>query len=709
MGNYIIEDETNNYSVPYVKRKYNNGINKKYLIIGIVLIIIVLIIVLIFRNSKSNSFSSYENKMVTLAKEYVKRNGISTNKEMYIDVSKLNITLPNSCSLLSGVIYDGNNYTPYLLCNNYESEVINNNEYKTDFKLIGSDMFFILKGMEYYELGYKCSEPVIISSNDINDEGVYNIYYILENSSFVFTRKVIVIDNPSLVNMFPVINISNNNPITIKKGNSYNEKLTAIDTIDGDLTEKVIKVSDLDVNTLGEYKVIYSVRNSLGYTTSIMRNILVVDSMDSEINILTSLSNDNLTNETIKVNVNIVGNSYNYTKLPDGTITKEKTFEYPINENGQYEFIAVSSNGTEINKILNITNIDKTVPEGTCVATLYSDRTSINVTMTSFNYIAGYNYYIDGNSSGYVEYNFYNSNQKSPTNVYVMVKDYVGNEGRIVCTKTDKQSNFDPNGIRTIIGKGKTRLRIPITTALANKGYTVNDLNRCIYNRVKEAGPYTRYGVAAAAFGLIDCTYKMTGYVLPYNHSGGKVVEEKTSSGGKTNYCGVGGVNADICGKLGINTNWGKPGGSCGKKECWYGLNCATFVRWAMCNGGMDLCSKGTAASHSMTSVTYFPEADGVSITGKKVTYYSGTNLTNYTADTLVRMLKPGDIIASSEGNGHTFVVVGFDASGIYTAEDGYYMRNIKYSTLTSGGATYRLLFLDKYYDNPNNRNNLYN
>ena len=27
MGNYIIEDETKNYSVPYVKRKYNNGIN----------------------------------------------------------------------------------------------------------------------------------------------------------------------------------------------------------------------------------------------------------------------------------------------------------------------------------------------------------------------------------------------------------------------------------------------------------------------------------------------------------------------------------------------------------------------------------------------------------------------------------------------------------------------------------------------------------
>ena len=88
--------------------------------------------------------------------------------------------------------------------------------------------------------------------------------------------------------------------------------------------------------------------------------------------------------------------------------------------------------------------------------------------------------------------------------------------------------------------------------------------------------------------------------------------------------------------------------------------------------------------------------------------YVFGVDYSSYSADQLVRMLKPGDIIADSEGGGHTFVVVGYDDNGIYTAEDGYYMRSIKYSSLTNGKESYRLMFLDRYYANANNRNNLY-
>ena len=287
-----------------------------------------------------------------------------------------------------------------------------------------------------------------------------------------------------------------------------------------------------------------------------------------------------------------------------------------------------------------------------------------------------------------------------------MVKDYIGNTATIKCSVDDQKTYFDPKGYHTLIEKGKPRLHIPIGDALARNGYTISDLNKCIYKRVQEAGPYTRWGVTAAAFGLIDCTYTMTGYVLPYNHSGGKVMEERTSNGGSTTYCT--GINADICGKLGVNRNWGKQGGTCSSETCWYGLNCATFVRWSMCNGGMDLCSKGSAGSHDMTSVTYFPEADGVEIKGTKVAHYCGRNLTNYSAEQILRMIKPGDAIATGEGGGHTFVVVGIDNNGIYTAEDGYFMRYIKFSTMTNGNVGYRILLLDRYYDNPKNRNNFY-
>ena len=706
MGNYVIEDEIHDYSDNYVAKKRNNYINKKYLLIGIIALILVLIVVFIIKNNKSNSYSYYEKKLVTLAKEYVNNNSVSTNKDIYIDVSKLNMNLPNSCSLLSGVIYDGNNYIPYLLCNNYESEIINNEldgEIKIDFKLIGNDVVVLLKGMEYYELGYESSELVNITSNNINDEGVYNIYYTLEDSGLMFIRKVIVIDNPSLKNMFPAINVNNKNPIMIEKGNSYNENVTAVDLIDGDLTDKIITVSNVEINTTGEYRVIYSVENSLGYTTSIEKKVLVVDSLNSEMDIITSLSNDNITNESIKVNVRVLGNEYDYTKLPDGTTTNEKEFEYPINENGKYEFIAVSKDEKEINKVLNITNIDKTIPEGTCLATMYYNRTSINVTMKSFNYVVGYDYYVDNVNSGYSASSFYNSSKINPSEIYVIAKDYVGNEGKIVCTKNDKQSNMNPNGITTLVNRG-ARIRQPISDMLARKGYTVNDLNMCIYNRVKDAGPYTRYGVVAAAFGLIDCTNSMLGAVVSYDHVGGRTDDSPASSG---TYCTF---NSDLCGKLGINTRWGvKKNNTCNSIQCWYGLNCATFVRWSMCNGGMNLCTGGSNGGGTMASVTYFPEADIVVINGKNVKYVAGQDLTHYTADTLVRMIKPGDVIHTYTSMDHVFVVVGIDENGIYTAEDGYYMRYVKYSEMTNGKQPYRLLFLDKYYANQANRNNLYN
>ena len=115
------------------------------------------------------------------------------------------------------------------------------------------------------------------------------------------------------------------------------------------------------------------------------------------------------------------------------------------------------------------------------------------------------------------------------------------------------------------------------------------------------------------------------------------------------------------------------------------------------------------------TNKTYFKEADGVTIDGSTVKYYSGTDLTKYSSLELVRMLKPGDIAArsrhgDSDGSSqHTFVILGRDETGIYTANDGYYINKISYSSMINGEYSYRLLFLDKYYDNANNRNNLYN
>ena len=518
-------------------------------------------------------------------------------------------------------------------------------------------------------------------------------------------RKVVVIDNPSINNLYPKINIiKEENKIEI--GGVLEEEVSAYDMIDGDISEKIIKVDNVNTSEIGTYKKIYSVTNSQGYTTMISRDITVLQSLKEEdTSILTSVEDEKITNENVKIKIKVVGNNYDYIILPDKKTSKEKEMSYEAEENGEYIFTAVNKDGTTVISKVNISNIDRTTPTGTCKAILYGNKTSISVVGISFNRLVGYNYIINNQESGYITTSYYTSNTTSNSNIYVLIKDYVGNENKIQCG-IEKKYSYDPNGYRdkTYIDV-KPRLRIPIKDALLTKGHTVEELNRCIYDQVQAAGPGTRYGVVAAGYSLIDCTYKMTGYVLSYDHTGGKISGD--------NYCSF---NSDICGKLGVNTKWGKAGGTCSSGDCHYGLNCATFVGWAMCNGGMDLCNNRSAGAYGMVSTDFFPNADGVYVSGDKVTYYSGnSDLTRYSANQLVRMLKPGDVFARKRLNDpdgssqHAAVIVGVDNTGIYTANDGYFIQKISYSSLLDANMSYRLLFLDKYYDSESNRNSLYN
>ena len=697
MSNYIVEDEVRNYRSPAKKKKKKSFITVKPVYILIVLILIIFFVIIFSNSSSSSTYSSIEKEMVKKAKDYISY--YKTNNEIYLDSSKLNIDLPSNCNILSGVIYKDDIYTPYLVCNDYRSEIMDNR----DITLVGGNVIFLFKGSDYQELGYKSPYSIQVSGKVNTDkEGVYNIYYLSKSINYMAIRKVIVVDNILAKDLFPKINLGTDE-VVLELGQIYTDNVTSLDRFDGNLTNKIIKLGKVNESEVGEYYVTYSVTNSLGYTTMKTRKIQISNSVDTSV--YKEISTDNMTNENVTITIKVVGDNYAYTILPDNERTTKTEIKYEVEENGKYEFIVVNSDESMIYKTVNINNIDKTIPTGTCLATLYSDKTVYSVTITSLNYVVGYNYLFNNVSSGYISSSNYTSKSVGDKNtkLSVGIKDYIGNESTIQCKVLDKKFKYDPNGYRTII-TGKARLHIPISEALAKKGHTVNDLNMCIYNRVKEAGPGTRYGVVAAAYGLIDCTYSMTGYVLAYNHTSGKV-----ENSGSSNYCSY---NSDICGKLGINTRWGSFGGQCNPSangQCWHGLNCATFVRWAMCNGGMDLCTRGSASAFEMASTKYFPDADGVYIKSGKVSYYSGKNLTNYNVNEIVRMIKPGDVMATSSGGDHTFIVVGRDENGIYTAEDGYYMRYLKYNDIASTTTYTRILFLDSYYANAKNRNNLYN
>lgn len=687
----------------------------KYLI----LIVPIIIVMISLKSCGGKSYNALEEKVKEAATNYVRENNINIVGEQYIELTMLpEIEGTELCSEASGVLVKNENgslkVTPYLNCNGYVSEVIRN---KSKYVELNGDTIMLLNKGEVF------NDPLYTLKKDADVEiegyvgssvGLYTInYYVYVDNELKETlyRKVIVTNGDRTKTISgiesvtePTLTLYGDSEIVLSKGERYEEPgYKAVDYTDGKISRQVeINPKSINTNRAGIYVITYSVENSRGAVAIKTRTVNVVE-RKSNLNIELSTSNGEISN-SIRITVRVSGNNYAYMILPDGTKDISRESRYEVKRNGTYSFAIYDSFGNKYRKEITIDNIDDKAPTGSCKAVVTSSATSVTVNATDNKGIGGYSYIIDGKATEYISNNTYEAST-SASSVRVKVKDISGNEITLVCAIEEKLN--DPDGIKETVS-GKPRLQIPIETALAKKGHTVEDFNKCIYDRVKKAGPGTRYGVVAAAYGLIDCNLILTGYVLSYDHTGGKV--HRDSDG--TDYCRF---NSSICGKIGINTRWGQAGGTCRSDKCYYGLNCATFVRWSMCNGGMDLCDKGTAGAFSMTNKNFFPEADGVTINKNSVKYYSGTDLTNYDSATLIRMLKPGDIAArerNGEPNGssqHTFVIIGRDETGIYTANDGYYINKISYSSMIDGEYYYRLLFLDKYYENKNNRNSFYN
>ena len=431
--------------------------------------------------------------------------------------------------------------------------------------------------------------------------------------------------------------------------------------------------------------------------------------MNEEVYVYSFLSPNDMTNGKVKINMNIVGENYKYTILPNnnGEITLYN-YTYEVEENGRYIFRIVYKSGETKFYEVEVSNIDKTNALGSCMATKYKDYTDIEINMYNKDNIAGYSFVVDEDESKYQIDNHYIGN-KDASNIYVKVKYDNGVDEKIECEIESMKSSIDEYGIKKVL-KGEA-LHIPIADALFKNGYTINDLNKCIYDRVVDAKPGTREGVVAAAFGLLDCTYDMTGgYTLSYNHTSGNIEEEYRNGVKITNYQGL---NKDIYDKLGINSIWGKAGGSCRKEPCYHGLNCASFVRWSLCNGGMNFCDRGSNGAGSLASTKYFPLADSVTIHGNSITKHFGNDLTSISVDDLLHMIKIGDIVYSDDGktddSQHVVMVIGKDDEGIYIAENGRNTRYLRFSVMTNGENNYRILYLDRFYADASNKNNLYN
>ncbi len=495
---------------------------KKVIIVIAVIGLLLLGYFLFLKKENKTVYELKEEEMVSKAKEYVINHPFNNGKEVYLDVNKLGIDVGDSCQIISGIIYNGQNYTPYLVCDEYRSNVINQNDkIESYIHLNGDEIMIIPEGISFIDPGYTSNFSLNIYGQVQEEEGIYNLYYNIPNSDNTAMRKVIVINSDPIKRLFPTLTLQGDPVVYVVENKAYNDELcTANDYLDGDISNKIIVQGNVDTSKIGEYTLKYIVTNSKGYTNSITRIVNVVSS-ESELFISSSLKPSSLTNKDVTISLNISSDDYEKIVYPDGSEGRE--LEYVVHENGVYHFSVYDKLARVIEKDIEVTNIDKTKPKGTCQATIYFDRTEVEVTITSKNLIKSYQYDLNNKLSGVLDVNKYIGEKLDPktAKVKVKVKDVIDNESEINCTIVDESVRkvvTDSNGKNCLEGY-ICYVQFDFTNGDRYPFCPIDDLNTCgsiartgcsitsLANAVSVFGLKSRLGNAHTPYTLWDEVY----------------------------------------------------------------------------------------------------------------------------------------------------------------------------------------------------------
>ncbi|MBN2852910.1 MAG: DUF5011 domain-containing protein [Clostridia bacterium] len=172
---------------------------------------------------------------------------------------------------------------------------------KPDVSLIGESEVTVLYQETYVEPGITSSDSLsgvshtVISGASVNVEvlGTYVITYDVfdhaNNKSDTLTRTVSVVDQGA-----PVITLTGDADVTIELGDPYVEYYaTAYDNHDGDISSAIMINNPVNIWSIGDYQVTYSVTDSsMNQASAVIRNVHVIDlSIDRKVdNLLSDLT-----------------------------------------------------------------------------------------------------------------------------------------------------------------------------------------------------------------------------------------------------------------------------------------------------------------------------------------------------------------------------------------------------------------------------------
>ena len=148
---------------------------------------------------------------------------------------------------------------------------------KPTIKLIGSEVASVCPLKKYIEEGYEVSDnyDLLTTENvEIIEEDASIIYSVMDKSGNKGNAKRKIIYEDAIN---PTISLYGESSKYIYVGSSYNEiGYSATDNCDGDITSNVLVSGNVDTNTVGSYKLTYTVTDSSGNSGSVDRIINVI-------------------------------------------------------------------------------------------------------------------------------------------------------------------------------------------------------------------------------------------------------------------------------------------------------------------------------------------------------------------------------------------------------------------------------------------------
>ncbi len=155
-----------------------------------------------------------------------------------------------------------------------------------EITILGDNPLTITLPTVYTELGATALDDTdgdisdrieITSTADFLVSGSYEVIYSVSDAAENYvsiTREVIIVAEPDTTT--PEITILGDNPLTITLPTAYTELgATALDDIDGDISDRIEITSTADFLVPGSYEVIYSVSDAAGNYVSIAREVIV--------------------------------------------------------------------------------------------------------------------------------------------------------------------------------------------------------------------------------------------------------------------------------------------------------------------------------------------------------------------------------------------------------------------------------------------------